>query len=137
MLLTVARLGLLTAEYLADFEVFVMKKIIRKIISALLTLALVSVAFSSFAFAEEGKSYTLSVPASNGKVEVKVNVAALAVNMAAGATVTDVSVSGTIATNYNGEFPCLNEVYYHKDAADAAIMAGVTDFTANIIVNKQ
>ena len=74
---------------------------------------------------------------STDKVEVKVNVAALAVNMAAGATVTDVSVSGTIATNYNGEFPCLNEVYYHKDAADAAIMAGVTEFTANIIVNKQ
>ena len=74
---------------------------------------------------------------STDKVEVKVNVAALAVNITAGAKVTDVYVSGTIATNYNGEFPSLNEVYYHKDSVDAEIMAGVTDFTANIVVNKQ
>jgi hypothetical protein len=71
------------------------------------------------------------------KVEVKVNVAALAVNMSAGAKVTDVSVSGTIATNYKGEFPCLNDVYYHKDAADAGVMANVTDFSANFTVDKQ
>ena len=74
---------------------------------------------------------------STDKVEIKVNVAALAVSIKAGAKVSSVSVTGTISTDYNGEFPCLNEVYYHKDAALAEIMAGVTDFTANITVDKQ
>ena len=74
---------------------------------------------------------------STDKVEVNVNVAALAVNMTAGAKVDGVTVSGTISTDYNGEFPCLNDVYYHKGDANAEILSGVTDFTANITVDKQ
>ncbi len=74
---------------------------------------------------------------STATVTVWANVAGLAVSMSEGATVSNVSVSGTIETNYNGEFPCLSDVYYHKEAADPAILAGVTNFTANIIVDKQ
>ena len=74
---------------------------------------------------------------STGSVEVKPNVASLAVSMSAGAKVSDVSVSGKILTNYNGELPCLNEAYFYEGEADADVMAGVTDFTADITVEKQ
>ena len=74
---------------------------------------------------------------STDKVEVVANVAALAVNIKAGATVDNVSISGTLNTNYTGELPCLNDPYYHKGEIDAEIMATVSDFAANIIVNKQ
>lgn len=50
-----------------------MKMIVKKIISAILALVLVCTAFSSFVFAADEKSYTLSIPANSGKVEVKVN----------------------------------------------------------------
>lgn len=73
----------------------------------------------------------------SGTVAVKPNVASLAVSMSAGATVSDVSVSGKIVTNFSGDFPCLNEVYYYAEAADSAVMAGVTDFIADITVEKQ
>ena len=74
---------------------------------------------------------------STDKVEVKANVAALAVNMAAGAKVTNVSVEGTFTTDYNGDLPCLDEVYYSKGEPDESVTAGVENFTANIIVDKQ
>lgn len=57
-------------------------------------------------------------------------VAALA-KEASGGLVSNVSVSGKIVTNYTGELPTLNEAFYEvKNAAD------VTDFTANITVEK-
>lgn len=77
------------------------------------------------------------IPESTDKVEVKVNVSALAINMNAGAKISNVSVAGKLITDYNGEFPCLNEVYCYKGDADPAILEGVTDFTANIVIEKQ
>ena len=74
---------------------------------------------------------------STDKVEVVANVASLAVSISKGAVVENVSITGTITTNYVGELPCLNDPYFHKDAIDAEIMAGVTDFVANITVDKQ
>lgn len=68
---------------------------------------------------------------------VKANVAALAVGMNAGAKVTDVSVSGTLETNYDDTYPCISEVFYYTDAEQSAPLSGVTNFTANITVNKQ
>ena len=65
------------------------------------------------------------------------NVAALTKDMSAGAKVTNVSVTGTIKTNYDKELPRLNSVYYYKDSADEAVLAGVNNFTANITVDKQ
>lgn len=67
---------------------------------------------------------------------VKVQVASLAVGMQEGAKVTNVSISGKLETNYENEFPCLNEVFYYTgDGADAPL-SGVTDFTADITVEE-
>ena len=74
---------------------------------------------------------------SNDKVEVVANVAALAVNMKVGAKVENVSISGTLKTDYTGEFTCHEDPYYHKGEIDAEIMAGVSNFVANIFVYKQ
>ena len=60
----------------------------------------------------------------------KLKVAALA-KEALGGTVSNVSITGKIVTNYTGELPTLNEAFYEvKEAAD------VTGFTANITVEK-
>lgn len=61
----------------------------------------------------------------------KIKVAALARD-ASGCTVSNVSVSGTIQTNYDGELPMLNEAFYEGDAT-----AQVTEFVSNITVEKQ
>jgi hypothetical protein len=50
-----------------------MKKMIRKIITALFAILLMLSACASFVVANDKKLYSLSVPASNGSVEVKVN----------------------------------------------------------------
>ncbi len=68
---------------------------------------------------------------------VKTKVASLAVSIEEGARITDVSISGSIKTDYEGEFPCLNKVFYYTDVADEALLADVTNFNANIIVDKQ
>lgn len=68
---------------------------------------------------------------------VKVQVAALAVNMYEGAKITGVSVLGTLETNYDADFPRLNDVFCYVDEEDSAPLSGVTDFEANITVNKQ
>lgn len=60
----------------------------------------------------------------------KIKVAALARD-ASGGIVSNVTVTGKIVTNYEGELPTLNEAFYEvKDAAD------ITGFTANITVEK-
>lgn len=66
---------------------------------------------------------------------VVLNVAALAVNMEEGAKVDNVSVKGTVDTNYEGELTTRNQVYYYEEA-DSAVLAGVKDFSADITVNK-
>lgn len=58
-------------------------------------------------------------------------VAALASN-SLGATITNVTVTGTVTTNYAGELPRLNEAIY-----ESAATATVTNFTANITVDIQ
>lgn len=79
----------------------------------------------------------LGIKSDTETVKVNPYVAALTVEMAKGAKVSNVSVSGSLITNYTGELPCLNSVYYYKDAPDAEIMAGVTDFVANIVIDRQ
>ena len=69
--------------------------------------------------------------------DVKANVAALAVSMYAGAKVTDVSVSGTLETDYDDAYPCLCNVFYYTSEEESAPLSGVTGFTANVTVNKQ
>lgn len=82
-----------------------MKMNIKKILSAILALVLICGALSTFAFAENEKSYTLSIPANSGNVEVKVNGEvkhnggeSCRIRVAAGA---DVTVTATAKT---GEF---------------------------------
>ena len=82
-----------------------MKMIIKKILSAALALVMICGALSSFAFAENEIRYTLSIPASGGKVEVKVDGevkhnggGGCFINVPAGA---DVTVTATAKT---GEF---------------------------------
>lgn len=58
-------------------------------------------------------------------------VAALAIT-STGAKVTNVSVSGTVTTNYAGELPRLNEAIFEADNATE-----VVNFTANVTVNVQ
>ena len=65
------------------------------------------------------------------------SVAALAVQMESGVKITGVSVSGVFNTDYDGELPGLNNVYYSTDYEGDDLLGGVTDFNANIVVNKQ
>ncbi|MBQ9070214.1 MAG: InlB B-repeat-containing protein [Clostridia bacterium] len=57
-------------------------------------------------------------------------VSALAIN-ARGAKITNVSVVGTITTDYTGELPKLNSAVYEDDAT-----AQIENFTANVIYNE-
>ena len=68
---------------------------------------------------------------------VKANVAALSVSLESGVTITNVSVKGTMETDYSGELSCLEKVYYYTDPEGEALLDGVTDFSAEIVVNKQ
>lgn len=76
------------------------------------------------------------IKASTDTITVKANVAALAVDMEKGAKVSKVSVSGTLMTDYEGTLPCLQEVFYYANDEDKTPLAGVTEFTANITVEK-
>ena len=69
--------------------------------------------------------------------DTKVSVAALAVKLEAGVKITNVSVSGTFETDYNGDLSCLNQVYYSTDIEGDNLLDGVTNFSADIIVNKK
>ena len=68
---------------------------------------------------------------------VKANVAALSVSLESGVTITNVSVKGRMETDYSGELSCLEKVYYYTDPEGEALLDGVTDFSAEIVVNKQ
>lgn len=68
-------------------------------------------------------------------VKVTPKVAALAIEMQAGAKVQNVTVTGTLTTNYTGELACINSVYYYEGTPDEAVMAGVDTFNAEITVN--
>ncbi len=59
-------------------------------------------------------------------------VAALAGAANNAAKITNVTVSGTLKTNLEGELPRLNEAIYDESSAPV-----ITDFSANIIVEKQ
>ncbi len=69
---------------------------------------------------------------------VKANVAALAVRMKLGAKVSRVAVTGTFATDYDEDLTSqVNQVFYYKNEEDSAPLSSVTEFVANIIVDKQ
>jgi hypothetical protein len=51
--------------------------------------------------------------------------------------VSNVSVSGTIKTNYDGEFKNLSDAVFGAEGKSAEIIAGITEFVANITVDKQ
>ena len=72
---------------------------------------------------------------STSTITVTPKVAALAVDMQAGAKVKNVSITGNLVTNYAGELPCINSVYFYEEAPDDAVMAGVDEsFSANITI---
>lgn len=86
----------------------------------------------------ENVTYTfMDIKESTDKVQVTAKVAALAVSIEEGAKVTNVSLSGTIKTNYAGELPRLNDAFYYEGEMSGAISANITNFTANITVDKQ
>ena len=55
--------------------------------------------------------------------------------MQAGAKVKDVTITGTLTTNYAGELACINSVYYFEGTPDETVMAGVDTFNDQITVN--
>ncbi len=68
---------------------------------------------------------------------VKANVAALAVKLDSGVKITNVSVSGNFETDYAGDLSTIEQVYYYTDSEGETLLDGVTNFSADIIVNKQ
>lgn len=68
-------------------------------------------------------------------IKVTPKAAALTIEMQAGALVQNVTVTGTLTTNYAGELACVNSVYYFEGTPDEAVMAGVDSFSAEITVN--
>ena len=76
------------------------------------------------------------ISASTATITVSPKVAALAVDMQAGAKVTNVTIIGTLTTNYTGELSCINSAYFHEGTADATVMAGVENFNAQITVTN-
>ena len=77
------------------------------------------------------------IKSSTATITVRPKVAALVIDMQAGATVTNVTVTGSITTNYDGELPCVNEVYFFEGTADESVMAGVENFNAQVTVSQQ
>ena len=75
---------------------------------------------------------------STATITVTPKVAALAVEMQSGAKVKNVTVTGTLQTNYAGELPCVNAVYFYEVEPDPDVMAGVDEsFSADVTVVKQ
>ena len=74
-----------------------------------------------------------------GSITVTPQVAALAISMESGAKITDVSVSGTITTNYKeGSLDAFaNKPFYFEGDADPAITAGISGFTADVTIVVQ
>lgn len=90
----------------------------------------------------EGVAYDFTgVKASDPALGITVTpqVAALAISIQSGAKVKDVSVSGTITTNYNeGDLTAnANRPFFFEGTADPAITAGITGFTADVKVVVQ
>ena len=65
------------------------------------------------------------------------NVAALALELESGVKITDVSVSGVFETNFGGDLSTINDLYYKTRYEGADLLDGVTNFSAEIVVNKQ
>ena len=95
------------------------------------TAEVVDVSFENVAYDFTG------IAASEGNITVNPKVAALAIDMQAGATVKNVTVTGTLTTNYSGELSCVNSVYFFEETVDATVMAGVENFNAQVTVTQQ
>ena len=102
--------------------------IFRRLMS---TAEIVNVTFENVSF-----NFT-EIRESTESITVTPKVAALALDMQAGAKVNNVAVTGTLVTNYTGELSTINSVYYYDVTPDEAIMSGVDNFSANITVVKQ
>jgi hypothetical protein len=76
---------------------------------------------------------------STDKITVTPRVAALANSMQSGAKIKDVSVSGTITTNYaEGDLTAdANKPFFFDGEADPAVTAGISGFTADVKVAVQ
>ena len=87
----------------------------------------------------ENVEYNFSdIKESTATIKVTPKVAALTVDMQAGAKVQKVTITGTLTTNYQGELLCVNSPYFYDGTPDEAVMAGVDEtFSAQITVNKQ
>ncbi|MBR3681718.1 MAG: hypothetical protein IKL79_06920, partial [Clostridia bacterium] len=81
----------------------------------------------------EEVEYVLNVNTEIPNLNVKA--AALALSLGSGVTVTDVSISGALTTNYSGELSCLEKVFYYTEPEDEALLGGVNGFAASITVN--
>ncbi len=81
----------------------------------------------------EEVEYVLNVNTEIPNLNVKA--AALALSLGSGVTVTDVSISGALTTNYSGELSCLEKVFYYTEPQDEALLGGVNGFAASITVN--
>ncbi len=85
----------------------------------------------------ENVSYIFNdIRESTATVTVTPKVAALAIDMQAGAKIKNVTVTGTLTTNYGGELACLNSVYFSTGTPDEAVMAGVENVNIQITVNQ-
>ena len=77
------------------------------------------------------------IKSSTATVTVTPKVAALAVDMQAGAKVKNVTIEGNIETNYIGDISSINSLYFFDGVPNEAIMAGVEDVSVQITVNQQ
>ena len=86
----------------------------------------------------ENITYTFNdIRESTNTITVTPKVAALAIDMQAGAKVKNVTVTGTVNTNYTGELSCINSVYFHNGSPDEVVMAGVENVNIQVTLNQQ
>ena len=86
----------------------------------------------------ENVSYDFTgIKTSGGSITIKPQAAALTIDMEVGAQVKNVTVTGTLVTNYAGELPCVNSVYCFESTPNEEVMAGVDTFSAQVTVTQQ
>ena len=66
------------------------------------------------------------------RIELQGHIGTVRINEHNGSKVTNVSNSGVLLTNFEGELTRLNEAFYEESST-----AQVTNFTSNITVEKQ
>jgi len=82
----------------------------------------------------EGARYNFTVNPLVPTEQLTPKATSLAVSIEEGVKISDVSITGTIKTNYEGDLPSLEKVFYYTNSEDEALLSGVTDFKAEITV---